>query len=217
MSAKVTARSGNQFLSGVISGAVSAALGGLVLLYIAARSDLITLSLAAGWHTPAWFLWLDHNLGLSMPLFVIILILFVQTLAELRRRVTVHDSPDRIAQMDHMADIWTSLFFGIGVIWTAIGMRNALLNSLGNPAATLDAGALALLERMVDGGILVALSTTIVGGAGGYLMRVVKTIVVGAELKRSYTKHGREDAQAIRESLDSMNRHLERSAGESQA
>lgn len=205
----MTARGGNAFVSGVINGAASAALGGLMLLYIAARSDFVTISLPAGWQAPQWFVWLDHNLGFSMPIFVIVMILFVQTLAELRRRVTAHESPDRIAQMDHMADIWTSLFFGVGVIWTAIGMRNALLNSLGDPSATMDAGAVALLERMVDGGILVALSTTIVGGAGGYLMRVIKTIVIGAELKRSYTRHGREDAQAIRDSLDSMNRHLE--------
>ncbi|MBT8135403.1 MAG: hypothetical protein KJO54_00175 [Gammaproteobacteria bacterium] len=199
----------NRFLSGVASGAASAALGGLMLLYVTARSDLVELRGLSGMHPPAWFSWLDENLGLALPLFVIILVLFMQTLAELRRRVLRHDSPDRIAQMDHMADIWTSLFFGVGVIWTAIGMRNALLHALGDPQATLQAGAFALLERMVDGGILVALSTTIVGGMGGYLMRVIKTITIGAELKRSYTRHGREDAQAIRDSLDAMNRHLE--------
>ncbi|MDH3589096.1 MAG: hypothetical protein OEQ74_06805 [Gammaproteobacteria bacterium] len=204
----------NQFLSGVVNGGVSAALGGLMLLYVAARSDIIELRATSGIETPAWFQWLDHNLGLALPIFVIILLLFVQTLSELRRRVARHDSPDRIAQMDHMADIWTSLFFGVGVIWTAIGMRNALLHALGDPAATLEAGAFALLERMVDGGILVALSTTIVGGVGGYFMRVIKTIAVGAELKRSYARHGREDTQAIRESLDSMNRHLEGMSGE---
>lgn len=204
-------------MSGIINGAASAAVGGLMLLYIAARSDLITLNLPTGWHTPVWFTWLDHNLGLSMPVFVIVLILFMQTLAELRRRVIAHESPDRIAQMDHLADIWTSLFFGVGVIWTAIGMRNALLNSLGDPSATMAAGAVALLERMVDGGMLVALSTTIVGGAGGYLMRVIKTIFVGADLKRCYTRHGREDAQAIRQSLDSMNRHLEGISGAPEA
>ena len=208
------ATKGNLFLSGIISGAASAALAGMLLFYLAARTDIISLNATAGLQQPAWFTWLDQNLGLSLPLFVIVVILFVQTLSELRRRVKAHQSPDRIAQMDHMADIWTSLFFGVGVIWTAIGMRNALLNSLGDPGATLDAGALALLERMVDGGILVALSTTIVGGAGGYLMRVIKTMVVGAELKRSYTRHGREDAQAIRESLESMNRHLQGMAGE---
>ncbi|MDH3647226.1 MAG: hypothetical protein OER80_10665 [Gammaproteobacteria bacterium] len=203
------AQNGNQFLNGVASGAASAALGGLMLLYIAARGDLISSGINAGTEAPGWFRWVDHNLGLSLPVFVILLILFIQTLSELRRRVAAHDRADRIAQMDHMADIWTSLFFGVGVIWTAIGMRTALLHALGDPSSTLEEGAFAVLQRMVDGGILIALSTTIVGGIGGYLMRVVKTISVGAELKRSYTKHGREDAQAIRDSLASMNRHLE--------
>ena len=38
----------------------------------------------------------------------------------------------------------------------------------------------------VDGGILVALSTTIFGGIGGYLLRVAKTLSVGARLRRYY-------------------------------
>ncbi len=213
----MAAQRDNGFLGGVLSGAASAALGGLMLLYIAARTDAIELRGLAGFETPAWFSWLDHNLGLALPLFVVIVILFVQTLGELRRRIARHESADRIGQMDHMADIWTSLFFGIGVIWTAIGMRNALLHALGDPGSTLEQGAFAILQRMVDGGILVALSTTIVGGVGGYLMRVIKTVVVGAQLKRSYATHGREDARAIRESLDSMNRHLEGMAGDGEA
>ena len=48
------------------------------------------------------------------------------------------------------------------------------------------AGAFEMLRRLVDGGILIALSTTIFGGIGGYLMRVVKTLSVGAALRRYY-------------------------------
>lgn len=192
------------FAGGFAAGATSAALGGLALLYASARTELVTLAVPL----PAWFGWLDDNLGLSVPVFVVLAFLFYATLGELGRRVRVHDSPDRIAQMDHLTDIWISLFFGTGVIWTAIGMRNALLFALGDPAATVDAGAMALLERMVDGGILVALSTTIFGGVGGYLMRVIKTVTVGAGLRRSYAAHGRTDALAIRTSLERLNDRL---------
>ena len=36
-----------------------------------------------------------------------------------------------MVQLDHLTDIWTTLFFGTGVIWTAIGMRSALIFALG--------------------------------------------------------------------------------------
>ena len=70
-------------------------------------------------------------------------------------------------QLDHLTDIWTTLFFGTGDIWTAIGMRSALIFALGDRDVALQDGAFAMLERMIDGGILLALSTTIFGGIGG--------------------------------------------------
>lgn len=195
-------QSASGFLTGFAAGAASAALGGMTLLYGAARTDWIDTPV------PQWFSWVDRNLGLSLLVFFAVAVTFQLTLSELGRRVRANDSPDRIAQMDYLSDIWISLFFGTGVIWTAIGMRNALLFALGDPVATVDAGAMAMLERMVDGGILVALSTTIFGGVGGYLMRVVKTVSVGADLRRRYAQHGRADAMAIRASLEQMNERL---------
>ena len=91
-------------------------------------------------------------------------------------------------------------------------MRNALLFALGDPAGTMQAGSFALLERMVDGGILVALSTTIFGGAGGYLMRVVKTVAVGGELKRFHAERVESAAGETRATLSAMERHLEQLA-----
>lgn len=203
------AGAGNRtFTAGLIGGAASAALGGMALLYVAARTDYVQLGLPGGAAVPAWFSWVDHNLGLSVPVFLLVLVLFHLTLGELAARIQSNDPPDRVAQMDHLADIWISLFFGTGVIWTAIGMRNALLFALGDPAATVDEGAMVLLQRMVDGGILVALSTTIVGGVGGYLMRLVRTVHSGAELRRFYTSHGRADAVAIRDSLERIDSRL---------
>ena len=208
--------SGNAFVAGLTGGAASAVLGGLTLLYLAARTGYVRLGLSDSQPVPAWFAWIDHNFGLSLPVFVILLVVFQATLGELSRRVARHDSPDRIAQMDHLTDIWISLFFGTGVIWTAIGMRNALLFALGDPADSVGDGAMAILERMVDGGILVALSTTILGGVGGYVMRVIKSVTVGAGLRKRYAEHGRADAVAIRESLDDMNRNLRGLSGDRQ-
>jgi len=61
--------------------------------------------------------------------------------------------------------ISATLFFGVGVVWTAIGMRSALLSALGglDQSAAAELGAFEILRRLVDGGILLALSTTIVG------------------------------------------------------
>ena len=61
---------------------------------------------------------------------------------------------------------------------------------------------------MVDGGILVALSTTIFGGIGGYVMRVVKTIVVGAPLKRYYDTAAQEVSLEVQNTLGAIEQHL---------
>lgn len=200
------------FVAGLAGGAVSALIGATGLLYLAARTEYVQLKLSGGASVPAWFGWIDHNLGLSVPVFIVVMLLFHLTLSELGARVADQDSPDRVAQLDHLADIWISLFFGTGVIWTAIGMRNALLFALGDPVSSVGDGAMALLQRMVDGGILVALSTTIVGGVGGYLMRLVKTVQCGAGLRRFYAEHGRADAVAIRDSLEKMHQSLNKAA-----
>ncbi len=102
--------------------------------------------------------------------------------APARLRSTQSRPINQIVQLDHLTDIWTTLFFGTGVIWTAIGMRSALIFALGDRDAALQQGAFAMLERMIDGGILLALSTTIFGGVGGYVMRVYKTISLGTQL-----------------------------------
>jgi len=113
--------------------------------------------------------WMHNNLGLSM----------IRCLDE-------KQPPERVAQFESLTDVWISLFFGIGVIWTAVGMRGALLHALGTPGQIDGGQAITVLERLVDGGILTALSTTILGGAGGYLMRLIKTLRIGARLNRYY-------------------------------
>ena len=87
-------------------------------------------------------------------------------------------------------------------------MRSALIYALGDRDVALQQGAFAMLERMIDGGILLALSTTIFGGVGGYLMRVYKTVTLGAELQQRYDRAARADTSEMRDSLQRIELHL---------
>jgi hypothetical protein len=57
-----------------------------------------------------------------------------------------------------------------------------------------------------------ALSTTIFGGIGGYLMRVYKTVTLGTALQRQYDKAARADTSEMRESLQRIEAHLRQDA-----
>ena len=157
-----------------------------------------------------WFDWATMNLGSSIPVFALLLLVFFASLGRLRRLLDEVGPIDRIVQIDHLTDIWTTLFFGTGVIWTAIGMRSALIFALGEPYVSVQEGAFKMLERMVEGGILLALSTTIFGGIGGYLMRVYKAIVLGSALQARYDQEAREDVAGVRTSLERIERFLRR-------
>lgn len=196
--------------SGFVGGLVSGILAGLLtaaFVLIAADSFLVD-DVVAGWTIDESLSWAYRNLGLSLPVFAIILALYFRSIAQLRRSIDDELPVDRVAHADHLSDTWTSLFFGVGVIWTAIGMRGALLYSLGDPESSVNLGAFAVLQRMVNGGILVALSTTIFGGVGGYLMRVVKTVLVGASLRRYYDRETQRPGDEIKATLATIERHL---------
>lgn len=198
----------NRFMRGFVGGAVGTFVGGGALLYVLSRYEIIRL---ADHHAPSLGSWLDWaylNLGSSIPVFAILLLAFFFTLARLRRLLDTDGGIGRIVQLDQLTDIWTTLFFGTGVIWTAIGMRSALIFALGDPDATIRQGAFAILERMVEGGILLALSTTIFGGIGGYLMRVYKAIALGTRLQARYDREARADTSGMRDSLARIEQHL---------
>ena len=141
-------------------------------------------------------------------MFAIFLLVFFASLRRLRSHLENDRPIDEVVQLDHLTEMWTTLFFGTGVIWTAIGMRSALIFALGDPDSTIQQGAFAVLQRMVDGGILLALSTTIFGGVGGYLMRVFKSISLGASLQHYYDRAARVDTSVMRESLQRIEQHL---------
>ena len=196
------------FLRGLLAGAFGTLLGGTALLYTAARLGLIRLPNTAVSAPGDWLEWAYTNLGTSIPVFIGLLLAFFITLGQLRRCLDDDRPIDKVIQLDQLTDIWTTLFFGTGVIWTAIGMRSALIFALGDRDVALQEGAFAMLERMIDGGILLALSTTIFGGIGGYLMRVYKTVSLGSLLQQRYDRAARADTSEMRESLQRIERHL---------
>ena len=136
------------------------------------------------------------NLQGSILPFAVVLFAYLQQLYKLHRLLAAPPPDiDCVLRHEQLLDLCANLFFGIGVIWTAIGMRDALLHALGDPGAAASEGAYAVLERLVDGGILLALSTTIFGGVGGYLMRTIKSIGVGRAMNALYMRTAQQPAQ----------------------
>jgi len=109
-------------------------------------------------------------------------------------------------------DIFITLFFAIGVLFTAWGLQNALVSALQDISKEEAAriGAWGVLKRLVDNGILIALWTTIVGGAGGYLMRLIKYFVVGKELHIFVEAGQSKDKDALFELLRNIESHLKK-------
>lgn len=138
--------------------------------------------------------WLDANLGHSVWLFALVFTLYLMNLTRLNRLLDDRgEGPGftEVVELDQLLDVWIHLFVGIGVIWTAVGMRSALQAALGDPGEALVDTAGSVLQKLVDGGILLALSTTIVGGVGSYLMRLGKAMTVGAALNTFYDTNNR--------------------------
>ncbi|MCR9259435.1 MAG: hypothetical protein NXH95_06915 [Pseudomonadaceae bacterium] len=141
--------------------------------------------------------WLQLNLGFSVWLFAAVALAFIFTLIRLKGLLSNNGSELKetlkISALDQMSDVWTQVFIGIGVVWTAVGMRAALQYALGEPDMALADSADNVLRKLVDGGILLALTTTIVGAVGGYLMRLCKTITLGSMLQHYYDQLERRD------------------------
>jgi hypothetical protein len=214
-------QNGRGFLSGMLLGVVISLVTGLVCVYLLIVLEVVSVSVVdtPGFQTLSE--WTRRNLGLSVLPFTITLGLYVHSLRCLARRLDERAAQNEVAQLEHLTDVWTSLFFGVGVIWTAIGMRSALLYAIGEPDVAAESGAFAILTRLVDGGILTALTTTIVGGIGGYLMRVIKSSWLGTRLSRYYEEQEQRHAaqvetllREIRESIGDLGPHASPAACE---
>jgi len=199
------------FFFGLISGALGALTLGLVTVYVLNMGEILALSVI---DVPDihWVLgWAYENLRLSVIPFSLTLAFYILSLRKLRHLLGKEDTPPgKISQAEHLVDIWINLFFGIGVIWTAVGMRSALLEGLGglDAASAAREGAFVILQRLVDGGILLALSTTIFGAVGGYLMRLVKAFTVGTGLQTYYNRIAGEQAGEVTGTLKEIERRL---------
>ena len=196
------------FLKGLLAGVLGTLIGGSASLYLLSRLGVIHFGDTAISSPGEWLHWASTNLGSSIPVFAVLLLAYFVTLGRLRDALDASRPINQVVHLDHLTDIWTTLFFGTGVIWTAIGMRSALIFALGDRDAALQQGAFAMLERMIDGGILLALSTTIFGGVGGYVMRVYKTVLLGTRLQQQYDKAARADTSEMRSSLQRIEEHL---------
>ena len=185
------------FFNGLLLGMTLSFITGLVVLYLLTVLEIISVSILEVPQIQVLFEWSQRNLGLSILPFAITLGLYIRSLRGLQQGLDDNAPQDEISQLEHLNDVWTSLFFGIGVIWTAIGMRSALLYALGDPDVATQADATAVLQRLVEGGILTALTTTIVGGIGGYVMRVLKSSMLGTRLSRFYEEQEQNHANRV--------------------
>lgn len=204
-----SSHNGRHFLQGLSTGAVGSLIGAGSVLYLLSRSELVTFTNGMLPNPADWLGWVYDNLGASLPVFALLLLAYVITLGRLRASLERGRGIEHVVQLDHLADTWTTLFFGTGVIWTAIGMRSALIFALGEPDAASQAGAFAVLKRLVDGGILLALSTTIFGGVGGYLMRIYKSVSLGSMLQQRYDQAARVDTSSMKDALHRIEEHLQ--------
>ena len=155
--------------------------------------------------------WVSTNLGHSVWFFSVVAVLFGIKLKRLNDILSNDPTPRRsqeVVALDQMLDVWIQVFIGVGVIWTAVGMRSALQSALGDPQAALTDDAGNVLRKLVDGGILLALSTTIVGAVGGYLMRVIKTLSAGSALQTYYETQDRQEITALLQSTQRIESHL---------
>ncbi len=199
------------FSGGVISGALGALFLAIALLYVLNMSEILAISVLDVPSIQRMLSWAYENLKLSVVPFFLVLLFYTGALRRLKSFLKDHGvSPEKIAQADHQVDILINLFFGIGVIWTAIGMRGALLQGLDGLTADSAAklGAFAILQRLVDGGILLALSTTIVGAVGGYALRLIKSLVVGTQVRAYFNRLADQQADAVNIVLKSIDEKL---------
>ncbi len=212
---RISYRQAGSFLAGLAWG-LGVSTAALVLLPVlwpgaevfAGLSGKVWPLMRQGWQE------VDNNLQGSILPFALVLIVYLTQMQRLQTLLKIpRPALDRIIRHEQLLDLSANLFFGIGVIWTAIGMRDALIHGLGDPVVSATAGAFTVLQRLVDGGILLALSTTIVGGAGGYLMRVLKSVVLGDQLTALYMRESQRHADAGLATLQRIERHLQGAPG----
>ena len=134
--------------------------------------------------------WLNVNLGISAPLFALLSALGWTHLSSLKKTLrTEGDALTQIAHLEQRLDLVIALLFGVGVLYTAVGLRGALIQAIDTPSEQSASGMLAAL---VNGGILSAMTSTVVGGVLGYGLRILKLLHVGHALDVYYATQERQ-------------------------
>ena len=208
---KTKSHSATAFSAGFISGALGVLLIGAMIVYMLNTSEVVAISLLKIPRIQHVLQWTYGNLRLSIIPFSLTFLLYFRSLRRLKRHLNDPEAAvEKISQTEHLLDIWINLFFGIGVIWTAIGMRGALLEGLGdlNAQSAAELGAFSILQRLVDGGILLALSTTIFGAVGGYLLRLIKSLTVGYQIRAYYKWLAEQQTESVNRILKSIDHRL---------
>ncbi|MBS3758024.1 MAG: hypothetical protein KGY61_05125 [Desulfobacterales bacterium] len=165
-----------------------------ILLGLAVFAGWVTITASAPWLlNPAAFIY--RHLRLSIVAFGILFILYGWLITRMRHLLERADTEiSKLSFYDRLLNTTISTFFGVGVIWTAIGMETALMQALEGVDAggggMVEAGAYGLLERLVNGGLLLALSTTVFGGFCGYVLRILKILLLGEKWDRFILKEG---------------------------
>lgn len=201
---------GRRFWRGVITGIFST-LSLLAIIYALNMLGLVAVSVSSLPDIQEILGWAYDNLRLSIIPFTLILIVYFRVLFQLNRLLNEpNTTAEQVAQAETWVNISISLFFGVGVIWTAIGMRSALIVGLGDLDATSAAqiGSFEILRRLIEGGILLALSTTIFGAAGGYLMRLNKILLIGAKLQKFYSHQMDAQTRTFEKRLENIEFYL---------
>lgn len=199
-----------QFLLGLLCGFLLGVAGLMLSGLFPGSVDVATVGrhAIASLH-PLWET-VSENLRASAALFALVLLVFCWQMSKLRGLLVAADpAVELVVRHEQLLDLCANLFFGIGVIWTAIGMRDALLFALGDIDTAAAQGAFSVLQRLVDGGILLSLSTTIVGGIGGYLLRVSKSVLLGHQLAALYMRASNQPAQDNLATLRRIERRLD--------
>jgi len=174
---------------------------GILLLSLCWCALFLSLGIFAGWITisfstpwlisPAAFVY--RHLRLSIVPFGCLFLMYAYLVGRMHRYLYQEDTKlSQLTYYDRLLNATTATFFGVGVIWTAVGMESALMHALDNVRQGLQVNtalsAFGLLERLVNGGLLLALSTTVFGGACGYLLRLLKIVLLGKKWDRFILK-----------------------------
>ena len=126
------------------------------------------------------------DLGSSVYFFGANFLLFIICCLKLFYEIKLEEPSYSAVQFwDERVDSTLVLFSAIGVIYTAVGLMRAFQLGLGNidQEMAMAIGPWGLLQKLVSGGLIMALLTTIVGGTLHNVFKLIKEFTIGKQLR----------------------------------